>query len=174
MKRSASTFYEIEDIEINYQNFYVQLGLAMAVAVEKSGFLNRLALIALRFCGASDRLLLLCFMIPTAFYSLWVNDTELTVMMVKTVQLVLAKMDINQGDHHGSKITSNYGSIYDTFLNVNQKTGMVEEKEIFELVDLESIKSSSSSLHDDNLFCNSEIKPNCKCLKCKEKMLQKR
>ena len=146
----------------------------MAVAIEKSGFLNRLALLALSICGTSDRLLLLCFMIPTAFYSLWVNDTELTVMMVKTVQLVLAKMEVSKGDHQDSKITSNYGANYATFLTVHQQAGMVEDEDIFELVDSDSIKSSTSSLHGDSLCCNGETKTNCKCLKCKDKMLQKR
>ena len=70
----------------------------MAVAVEESGLHKRIALIALNTIGASDRLLLLGFMIPTAFCSMWISNTATTAMMIPIIEAVLSEIENkNQG-----------------------------------------------------------------------------
>lgn len=151
-------------------NHYDFVGLAIAVAAEESGLLNRLAIFTLYVCGNSDRLLLIWFMVPSAFYSMWTNDTELTVMLVKTVQLVLNKID--PGDVHppNNEINSSYGK----FLSMHNrlKIESIQDTEHHEIAP--SIRSSISSLNEDNLICYEDLVSNCQCIKCKDKHLKKR
>ena len=65
----------------------------MAIAVEESGLHKRIALVALNLIGSSDRLLLLGFMIPTAFCSMWISNTATTAMMIPIIEAVLSEIE---------------------------------------------------------------------------------
>ena len=136
--------------------------------MEQSGLLNRLALFTLSHCGTSDRLLLLGFMIPTAFCSMWISDTATTAMMVKTVKVVLdeTKSEI-QSDYHAKETDVSYGtfSVFqkDTETNGNTNLNQAEAHTRY---------TSSSS---DKFSCHSDKNSvKCKCLKCQNKDFQKR
>ena len=142
----------------------------IAVAVEESGLLNRLALFTLSYCGNSDRLLLLGFMVPTAFCSMWISDTATTAMMVKTVQAVLDETrPETQPGYSGSETESNYGTFTDL-----RKGILVSE--ISNMSDGEQEASvSSRGSFSNRIRCNSnEDLMKCKCLKCQNKVFQKR
>ena len=142
----------------------------IAVAVEESGLLNRLALFTLSYCGNSDRLLLLGFMVPTAFCSMWISDTATTAMMVKTVQAVLDETrPETQPDYNGSETESNYGTFTDL------RKGIIAS-DISNISDGEQDASVSSRGSFSNKFsCRSSEKLiKCKCLKCQNKVFQKR
>ena len=84
----------------------------MAVAVEESGLHKRIALIALNTIGASDRLLLLGFMIPTAFCSMWISNTATTAMMIPIIEAVLSEIENkNEGINDSQNVA------YGTFEN---------------------------------------------------------
>lgn len=132
--------------------------------------MNRLAIFTLYVCGNSDRLLLIWFMVPSAFYSMWTNDTELTVMLVKIVQLVLYKMD--PGDAHNSNNESS--SSYGTFMSVHNRLKIESIQDFEHHKTARSIRSSISSLNEDNVICYEDLDSNCQCTKCKNKYLKKR
>ena len=53
----------------------------VAIAVEQSNLHRRLALKALLTIGTSPRRLMLGFMLPTAFLSMWISNTATTVII---------------------------------------------------------------------------------------------
>ena len=89
----------------------------MAVAVEESGLHKRIALIALNTIGASDRLLLLGFMIPTAFCSMWISNTATTAMMIPIIEAVLSEIE-----HKNEDLNDNQS--YGTFEGANKETSI--------------------------------------------------
>jgi len=68
-------------------------GLIVAIAVEHSGLSKRVALKALTSVGTSPRLLMLGFMLPTMFLSMWISNTATTAMMVPIVEAVLSEIN---------------------------------------------------------------------------------
>ena len=109
-------------------------------------------------------------MVPSAFYSMWTNDTELTVMLVKTVQLVLNKMDPGDANHSNNESTSSYG----TFMSVNNRLEIERIQDIEHHEIAHSITSSISSLNEDNRICYEDLDSYCQCIQCKDKYLKKR
>lgn len=81
----------------------------MAAAVEESGLHKRIALIALNLFGPSDRLLLLGFMVPTAFCSMWISNTATTAMMIPIIEAVLSEIEDEREDQNDAT-NGNYGT----------------------------------------------------------------
>ena len=50
------------------------------------------------FVGTSPRLLMLGFMLPTMFLSMWISNTATTAMMVPIVEAVLAEINTENGE----------------------------------------------------------------------------
>lgn len=112
----------------------------MAIAVEESGLLNRIALMAVNLFGPSDRLLILGFMIPTAFCSMWISNTATTAMMIKTVEAVLAEID-SDSNSSTNEIVNNYG----TFQTINSQTDLsIHEDSSASNIETESENTNSS------------------------------
>jgi sodium-dependent dicarboxylate transporter 2/3/5 len=68
-------------------------GLIMAAAVEHVDLHRRIALNAMRLVGTSPRMLILGFMLPTAFLSMWISNTATTAMMIPIMEAVLQELD---------------------------------------------------------------------------------
>ena len=68
-------------------------GMIVAIAVEHSGLHQRVALRILLAIGTSPRLLMLGFMLPTMFLSMWISNTATTAMMVPIVEAVLSEIN---------------------------------------------------------------------------------
>lgn len=68
-------------------------GLMVAISVEHSNLHRRIALKALLIIGTSPRRLMLGFMLPTAFLSMWISNTATTAMMVPIVDAVLTELE---------------------------------------------------------------------------------
>ena len=67
--------------------------MMVAIAVEHCGLHQRIALKFLLIVGTSPRLLMLGFMLPTMFLSMWISNTATTAMMVPIVKAVMEELN---------------------------------------------------------------------------------
>lgn len=70
--------------------------LMVALAVEESNLHRRVALRALLLTGTAPSLLMMGFMIPTAFLSMWISNTASTAMMVPILEALLVNIDLTK------------------------------------------------------------------------------
>jgi len=74
-------------------------GLMVAVVIEHTNLHRRIALSVLKVVGTNPRFLMLGFMLPTWFLSMWISNTATTAMMIAIVQAVISQLnseDLNQ------------------------------------------------------------------------------
>lgn len=74
---------------LNSTNFMFIGGLIMAIAIEKSGLHERLALKVLTLTGSNIRFVMFGFMATTAFLSMWISNTAATAMMLPIIDAVV-------------------------------------------------------------------------------------
>ncbi|VDP85115.1 unnamed protein product [Echinostoma caproni] len=67
-------------------------GLFVATTIEHRGLHKRIAISVLRIVGSDPKMLMLGFMIPTWFLSMWMSNTATTAMMITIVEAVLQSL----------------------------------------------------------------------------------
>lgn len=72
-------------------------GLLLALAMERTGLHERVALAILRVFGRERRRLVLGFMVATALISMWISNTATVVMLLPVALAVLARDEVALG-----------------------------------------------------------------------------
>lgn len=73
-------------------------GLLLAVAMERTGLHQRVAMRIIRIFGNGRRALVLGFMVATATMSMWISNTATTVMLLPVALAVLSSIPDEEGD----------------------------------------------------------------------------
>lgn len=68
----------------------------VSIAIENCNLHRRLALASLQLLGTSPRFLMLGFMLPTAFLSMWISNNATTAMMMPIMEAVLSELEQGQ------------------------------------------------------------------------------
>ena len=67
----------------------------MSAAVEHVNLHKRIALNMMKLFGTTTKRLILSFMIPTAFLSMWISNTATTALMLPIMQITLTELEKN-------------------------------------------------------------------------------
>lgn len=89
---------DIETTTAAFGHKYVFLylgGFILAVAIEKWDLHKRIALSIINLIGTNIRLIILGFMVATAFLSMWISNTATTVMMLPIGTAIIAQLQDN-------------------------------------------------------------------------------
>ena len=86
-------------------------GFLIAVAIEKWGLHQRIALHTIRLVGTSPRRVIFGFMFATAFLSSWVSNTATAMMMVTIGMAVLTQMSgVNPARNEQERARTDFGT----------------------------------------------------------------
>ncbi|WP_194775867.1 SLC13 family permease [Pararhodonellum marinum] len=73
-------------------------GFMIAAAIEKWNLHRRIALTIIHWIGSHVRMIILGFMVATAFLSMWISNTATTLMMLPIAMAVVKQMDVDPLD----------------------------------------------------------------------------
>jgi sodium-dependent dicarboxylate transporter 2/3/5 len=98
-------------VTLNYGHHLIFLflgGFIIALTIERWKLHKRIALIIINYIGANQRLIILGFMIATAFLSMWISNTATTMMMVPIGLAVISQLSGKIGRERFEKGTNNF------------------------------------------------------------------
>ncbi len=87
---------EVAGLYFNNVIFLFMGGFIVALAMERWQLHRRLALTIIAGLGSSPRMLILGFMLATAFLSMWISNTATTMMMVPIALGALARLEASE------------------------------------------------------------------------------
>ncbi len=79
-------------------------GFIIALGIQKWNLHQRIALNIIRLIGTNGKMIILGFMVATAFLSMWISNTATTLMMLPIGLAIIVKIgDFHSGEHPGGK-----------------------------------------------------------------------
>jgi sodium-dependent dicarboxylate transporter 2/3/5 len=99
---------EISQAYINHIIFLFIGGFLVALAIQDWGLHKRIAYKILSIFGKSHNLILLGFMITTAFLSMWISNTATVMMMVPVVMAIILNLEERFGKEQTQAISTAY------------------------------------------------------------------
>ncbi|CAL68536.1 SLC13 family permease [Christiangramia forsetii] len=94
---------DIETTTAAFGHKYVFLylgGFMLAVAIEKWNLHRRIALSIINIIGTNIKLIILGFMVATAFLSMWISNTATSVMMLPIGTAIISQLKDNPNTRH--------------------------------------------------------------------------
>lgn len=88
-------------VTVNYGHHLIFLflgGFIIALTIERWNLHKRIALKIIHFVGTNQRLIILGFMIATAFLSMWISNTATTMMMIPIGMAIITQMSSSKSD----------------------------------------------------------------------------
>ncbi len=88
----------LSDTTAQFGHKYVFLylgGFVIAIAIERWGLHRRIALNIIKWIGTDVRMIILGFMIATAFLSMWISNTATAVMMLPIAVAIVKQLEDN-------------------------------------------------------------------------------
>ncbi len=88
-------------VTVNYGHHLIFLflgGFIIALTIERWNLHKRIALKIIHFVGTNQRLIILGFMIATAFLSMWISNTATTMMMIPIGMAIITQISSSKGD----------------------------------------------------------------------------
>jgi len=73
-------------------------GFIIALTIERWNLHKRIALNIINFIGTNQRLIILGFMVATAFLSMWISNTATTMMMIPIGMAIISQMSNSEGE----------------------------------------------------------------------------
>ncbi|XP_017687957.1 PREDICTED: solute carrier family 13 member 2-like [Lepidothrix coronata] len=121
-------------------------GLLVAIAIENWHLHRRMALRVLLITGVRPALLLMGFMVVTAFLSMWISNTATTAMMVPIAQAVLEQLHKSElessgaGEAQEGSTPEGKGDFKENFGCTSSAAEKTKEKEAYAVIQEESRK----------------------------------
>jgi solute carrier family 13 (sodium-dependent dicarboxylate transporter), member 2/3/5 len=98
-------------VTVNYGHHLVFLflgGFIIALTIEKWNLHKRIALRIIHVIGSNQRMIILGFMIATAFLSMWISNTATTMMMIPIGLAIISQITRESSDHTFERGRNNF------------------------------------------------------------------
>jgi sodium-dependent dicarboxylate transporter 2/3/5 len=88
-------------VTVNYGHHLIFLflgGFIIALTIERWNLHKRIALRIIHFIGTNQRMIILGFMLATAFLSMWISNTATTMMMIPIGMAIISQISHSDGE----------------------------------------------------------------------------
>jgi sodium-dependent dicarboxylate transporter 2/3/5 len=99
------------EVTVNYGHHLIYLflgGFIIALTIERWNLHKRIALKIIHLIGTNQRLIILGFMIATAFLSMWISNTATTMMMIPIGMAIISQIKNSTHEENTARNKNNF------------------------------------------------------------------